>query len=219
MTDKHVAEVRKQNQRILEEQHKMLTELEKDSAKTFDNAVLFLSAGALGLSLTFMKDFVTEPIYISFLYISWIRLVLALVIIFVSPLLSMKASQEQRRINQEYYTTIDDKEPQENRYSKWTWRTNLWSAVFLITGIIFLGFFVFNNYPQLNMSQEKNIKIHKGNAAESVAPPKPLLKASDTNTSKPNSGVIKSVVPPSPTPKITPPAPKGQGGGNKGGSK
>ena len=191
-------EIRAHNQRILEDQHRILVRLEQDSAKTFDKAVLLLGGGTLGLSLTFLKDFVGELQCTFFLIFSWVVIILSLFIILLSPLLSMKASQEQRLINEEYYSNETIEKPRKNTYSKWTARSNFWSAILLIAGIVSFVIFVFNNFDQNNMKTEGK-KIWIGTAAESAVPPTPLMKMDGGKCD-----VIKSVVPPAPPPKVTP---------------
>jgi hypothetical protein len=222
-------EIKQHNQRLLEDQFKLLVDLEKNSANTYDKAVFFLSGGALALSLSFLKDFVTEPQCLNYLYIAWGGMIGSLIIILVSPLLSMKAIREQRKINEEYFYSDDPNiVARNNKFSKWTGRTNISSAIFVIVGLVFLLTFVMKNFPNINMknqnSEYKSLvppnPLLKVSTSESAVPPVPPMRmqATENTLGKPVE-IIKSVIPPPPPPKIQPSStPTNQSGGNGGGT-
>ncbi len=72
-----------------------LFEAYKESSIQFDKNILYISAGALGLSMTFIKDIVplNEALYVSLLIIAWSIFTLIIFASLLSYYLSMKATK------------------------------------------------------------------------------------------------------------------------------
>ena len=68
-----------------------LMKADHQASLNYDKAVMTLAGGALGISITFLKDIVPSPLPDTkiFLYISWISLAVSLSSILVSYLFSM----------------------------------------------------------------------------------------------------------------------------------
>jgi hypothetical protein len=80
------------------------------NADSLDKAILTYSSGALGISLTFLKDFV--PIRTAnvpwALYVSWILFTLAIVITMASYLVSQHGLRKQLKAAERYYLEGED---------------------------------------------------------------------------------------------------------------
>lgn len=75
----------------LQKYREVLVEADHQASLNYDKAVMTLSGGALGISITFLKDIVPVPIASTktLLYISWIALSVSLASILISYLFSM----------------------------------------------------------------------------------------------------------------------------------
>lgn len=78
----------------------MLIELEKEASKKFDKAILTLSAGAFGLSITFIRQIAPNPLVesLAFLKYSWYSFCFSIVFTLLSFLLYQRAIKRQREI-------------------------------------------------------------------------------------------------------------------------
>lgn len=72
-------------ERIDDDERKLLIDAKRDAARSFDQTMITLSAGALGLSLTFVQQLATKPAeWRAFLSVAWICFGFALVAILIS---------------------------------------------------------------------------------------------------------------------------------------
>ncbi|KAB2878775.1 hypothetical protein F9K33_12045 [bacterium] len=125
-------------------ERKLLIELESTAASTFDKAMLTLSAGAIGLSITFTEKIASNPICKEFLYTSWCFLLVSLLAILSSFITSQHALREQRDNLDGRYNEMDFKEK-----TTFAMVTNIlnWLSISTFTiGIIFLIIFAIKNY-------------------------------------------------------------------------
>jgi hypothetical protein len=114
------------------------------SIESYDRAVFVLSGGALGLSITFIREIAPHPWPYSILWlkVSWTLLVLGLASTFASLLTSHLAFD--RAIRQVDEEEIHDSVPG-GRLATATTLLNVASAVFVLFGIVCLIVFVLVN--------------------------------------------------------------------------
>lgn len=151
-----------------------LFEAYKESSTQFDKNILYISSGALGLSMTFLSDVVDLPNATCkvLLTISWVVLTLTILISLVSHYLSMKA------LNLEMKNLYLDVK---NKMDKWVKGLNISMLVTLPLGILFLVIFISIN---LN-SMAKKVKTKEKQGIE--LPKKPVSKPQVKTTKKKSS--------------------------------
>ncbi len=127
-----------------------LNEGEFKIAESYDKALLTLSAGALAISMTFIKDVAEDPKSIWMLITAWFILGLTTVVLLLTFLICQKAYQKAR-------TSLDDREIArlnndakgqieatltKNRWAHIVTIGNFLCLILFVTGIIFLGIFI-----------------------------------------------------------------------------
>ncbi len=129
------------------EERKLLIDAEREQSRLFDKAILTLAGGAFGLSLTFIKDIVSEqkPIQICWLILAWICFCSSMLSTLISFLTSQKACSRQREIIEESSPNngikLDGSSGSLNKPAVWTYRLNVVSILTFITGAVFLSVF------------------------------------------------------------------------------
>jgi hypothetical protein len=80
----------------LEKYRDLLVEADHQASLNYDKAVMTLSGGALGISITFLKDIVPAPLVDTkiLLYISWTAFAVSLASILISYLFSMEGLRQ-----------------------------------------------------------------------------------------------------------------------------
>jgi hypothetical protein len=127
----------------LEERTQLIT-AERDTAKQFDKAILTLSAGALALSITFIKQIASQPKQnsIYWLIAAWSFFCLSLLSTLISFLTSQAACRNQREILDGDIAKKDDSElVHKNKASSWTNTLNYFSIITFILGVVSLIIF------------------------------------------------------------------------------
>lgn len=120
----------------------------QSSTDSFDQALLALSSGALGISLAFIKDIVPlkEAVWLGLLFTSWISFAACILVTVFSFQLSIKAQKEHLEYLPKYY--VEGKEEYLTRrscYSKiLTFFTWLAATSFLV-GLVCTVVFCINN--------------------------------------------------------------------------
>ena len=121
--------------------------------RLFDKAILTLSSGALGLSLTFIRQIIPEeaqPKNIYSLVIAWVLLALSILFTVISFLTSGKACARQIEILENSFfhseknsdsKTNRDEIVIQNYYSRLTSWLNILSIICFILGVFFLATF------------------------------------------------------------------------------
>lgn len=138
----------------LEEYRKLLSELESGMQKSFDQSILTISAGALGLSLAFLKDVIGDrPLQCpSALILAWISWSLSITCIIASFLTSVHAIRKTRQL-------LDDKAPRDALKSvglnRFTMHLNLSAGALFIVGVTFLLVFVGKNVKSAKREQTR----------------------------------------------------------------
>ena len=130
------------------DERKQLIDAERNTAQQFDKAILTLASGALGLSITFIKQIAPHPksqsIY--FLIVAWVLFSFSILSTLISFLISQAACRRQREILDQ---DISEKEHKiNNNAADWTNRLNYLSIAFFILGIVFLIIFSAVNLPK-----------------------------------------------------------------------
>lgn len=121
----------------------LMTAAQKESA-AYDQAVMTLSGGALGISITFIHDIAPAPKAgtIWLLGIAWCLLALSIAAILISKLTSQWALR--RAIRQVDEGTIGRQRPGA-RFSAWTASLNVAAGTAFLLGVIFLASFTVTN--------------------------------------------------------------------------
>ncbi len=116
--------------------------------ENYDKAILSLSVGLLGLSITFIKNIVslnkTDDLYL--LQLSWLFLVFAIMTTILSFLSGNFANEKHLEFAEDYY--LNDNEHAFDKKSIWTTITewlNRFSGIWFILGIILTVIFVNTN--------------------------------------------------------------------------
>lgn len=134
------------------DERKILVEGLSDAAKSFDQAMLTLSGGALGLSITFIQQIAPQPRNTELLRDAWISLGMALFITLSSFLVSQFAFMRQMDISERTHLK---KQPRSGIFASWidnvwsvlTVALNISSIVSFAIGVYFLARFSFVNLP------------------------------------------------------------------------
>lgn len=129
------------------EERKLLIDAEREAARGFDRAMLTLSGGALGLSITFIRQVAPTPYDKTMLYVAWGGFTLALLSTLLSFLFSQSALRKQRDILDQDYAGKIPAHQQKNLLAIITNCLNWLSIVFFIVGVIFLAMFAQQNLP------------------------------------------------------------------------
>lgn len=126
-----------------------LFETYKESATLFEKNLLYITSGALGISITFLSDIVdlNKAIFFYLLFLAWSIFTLVILISLISHYCSMKS------LNHEMKYFLKDKKPK-NIYSKLVKRMNISMIIGLPLGLVFLILFLSLNLTI--MSKQNN---------------------------------------------------------------
>jgi len=132
----------------------------QSSTDSFDQSLLTLSSGALGLSLAFIKDIVPlkDAVWIALLFTSWIAFALCIVSTVASFLLSVKANKQQLGYIDEYYIHRNDlalDKHKSSRYVKWLERCTWVGIILFVAGLFCTIIFACENVARLRMNENK----------------------------------------------------------------
>ena len=123
---------------------------EHQVAESFDKYIITLSGGALGLSLTFIRQIAPNPLpyTLPWLYLSWAFFALALLAVLASLLFSQHAFRREVEIRDLSFANQSDARQLSNRWSALTNWLNWISLVAFILGVASMAFFSIANPPQ-----------------------------------------------------------------------
>lgn len=135
------------SQQDYHEERKILIDAEREAARSLDKAMITLSAGALALSITLVRDIASHPASKWLMFVAWGLFVGALVTTLVSFLCSQSGMRRQREIIDAYRLGREGAREQKN-----PWRTlinwlNWISVVCFIAGVISFACFAAINFP------------------------------------------------------------------------
>jgi hypothetical protein len=131
------------------DERKSLIVAEHDQSRLFDTTVITLASGALGLSLTFIRQI--APTYdkstVSALYLGWFAFIASVLSTLASYRASQSALRRQRDIlDQMHAASVDVPQSPANCAAILTSVLNWASLVFFILGTVMLTVFVILNY-------------------------------------------------------------------------
>jgi hypothetical protein len=135
------------------EERKSLVEAEREQSHLFDKAILTLAGWALGLSLTFIRDIVSnhKPVQIYWLILAWLFFGASMLSTLISFLTSQGACSTQRAtLEAEYFGSRVQPEGTNdapNSAAIWTKRLNWISILTFMAGTLFLSIFSIVNLP------------------------------------------------------------------------
>jgi hypothetical protein len=120
-----------------DEERKLLIDVKREAARSFDQTMIMLSAGALGLSLTFIQQLPTKPAqWRAVLSGAWISFGIALASILVSFLFFQYAIDARIRSH----------EPRARRWDKGCRLANWLSVIVFAIGVLGLLIFSVKNF-------------------------------------------------------------------------
>lgn len=119
------------NQDVYLAERKLLIDGEKESARTFDKAMLTLSAGALGLSITFIRYVAPHPRLKIVLFLAWLGFGIALTVTILGLHFSQLAFRRARDILDDYQGGKLPNLSQPNCYARVTNIMNWLAVIFL----------------------------------------------------------------------------------------
>jgi hypothetical protein len=131
------------------ESYKISVEGKRDASKSYDQALLTLSAGALGVSVTFVQNFVPDgkpTQYQLLLFAAWVLFTIALSCTLTSFLTAHEAYRVALDKLDQAIRKLQAVDPK-NRLSDWTYWLNRSALVFFILGVFCLILFVALNLP------------------------------------------------------------------------
>lgn len=176
----HTEELRRRQE--LHDQHKArIWEDIQSSTDSFDQGLLTLSSGALGLSLAFIKDIVPlkDAIWVSLLFASWIAFTACIVTTVISFLASVEANKQQLGYIDEYYIagndTALDKHTTSGYVKALRWCTRA-AIFFFVAGLFCTVVFSCVNVVRFRMSENKGkdslFKVQEGRRPLNMTPVK-----------------------------------------------
>lgn len=132
----------------------------KSGSENFDKYLLTFSSGALGLSLTFIKEVVPleKAVWIPSLIASWIAFVLCILVTLISFRISLRAFEKMVPYLNQFY--LDGKVEAFNKHLEdvWTkavdWCANL-GIFFFVLGLVFTMMFVGTNIRRVKHMSEQ----------------------------------------------------------------
>ena len=126
------------------EERKLLVQQGLDETATLDKAILTISSGTFGFTITFIKQII-GPQYCceKVLVISWILLILSILSTLFSHFISQKAFYKAIDIN--YTVLIDGEDQPTNIFSIIVARLNIVSITSLTSGLFLLAVFIAEN--------------------------------------------------------------------------
>ena len=132
--------------RELLDHRNLLIDADRESARSFDKAMITLPAGALALTITFIDKISPNPTDTWLLYIVWSSFVLSLLSILISFLTSQSAIKTDiEKLDDELNDITTDNK---NCASCWTNLLNRFSIGLFIVGVSFLVVFAIINLPK-----------------------------------------------------------------------
>jgi hypothetical protein len=126
------------------EERKLLIDAERESARSFDKAILTLAAGAFGFSVAFLRDIVRNPFPNTrwLLGMSWALFSISIILILTGFLTS------QHGLNRQIDLSFDDIMNDISKSNEWNLLTeicNVASILVLAAALTFSGLFVYWN--------------------------------------------------------------------------
>ena len=156
-----------------EKERNKFDEIRNKSEDDFEKNITFISAGALGLSITFLEKIIQlNSSHYCWLILGWVFLILTLTINLSSHLLSSYYS----RVSQEEFDEKNINNSQNiNRRNKHISFANVFSVFFLILVIFLIVIFTSLNLKDMSNKNEKKSDLEiKGRTMPTPAKPKEI---------------------------------------------
>lgn len=128
------------------EERRALVDAEREASQSFDKFMVTLSAGAFGLSITFVRELINNPQSLWLLRSAWGAFGLSLCAILASFLLSQSALRRQRVILDEIEQGQEDAREKKNVPATITNLLNWISIALFVCGATALIAFAVTNY-------------------------------------------------------------------------
>jgi hypothetical protein len=127
------------------EERRVLVAAQRETAASFDKAILTLASGAFGVSIVFLKDIVPKPLpnTLSLLGWSWMFFAASLATILIGFLSSQSACTRQIDVCE---GELLRNEKAKNRWATVTYVCNWASILMVLMAFGFSGAFVYFNY-------------------------------------------------------------------------
>jgi hypothetical protein len=151
-----------QRQRLHDAARSELLDRQRSNSESYDKAILTLASGALGLSLSFIKDILpaSEPARrVCLLYVSWILLTAAIITTVASFLLSNEAINQALRQNTEYYLKRNESAFVRTKLSRAVDASNYASGILFVFGIVLTVIFVSVNFSEVRGMKTSNTEL------------------------------------------------------------
>ncbi|NTW84417.1 MAG: hypothetical protein HGB36_13855 [Chlorobiaceae bacterium] len=149
-----------------------LIDTQRKLNESYDKLLITLSGGALGLSVTFLKDIIgsNEIRYPNLLLIAWALFVTSIGSILCEILFGIQAHK--KAIKQ-----VDDKtiyvQKVGGKSSNWTTIFHWMAALSLISGLMFVSSFAFLNLGGCYVGEKNNTKAPAESTNQAVTPERP----------------------------------------------
>lgn len=177
------------------DERKLLVDAERESARSFDKAMLTLSSGALALSITFIRQIAPVPRSEAYLYFAWGGFILALLCTLVSLLSSQSTLRKQREILDSKNRGQPTASEQKNVMSGVTNFLNWFSILSFIVGVLWLTAFAVKNLSiqEVMMSDKTSSAAQQSSEIEKrgFVPPKPPVEQPSDKPQTPPQGTSK----------------------------
>ena len=192
---------------------KQVAEGLRSSAAQFDKAILTLAAGALALSLSFVRELAPEPdaTTICLLACSWTGFIASI----VSTLLSFQVSMFAEMHYEKAIDTIHSKPDTDRSNFKSFWKSttivlNVFSLVAFVAGTIFLTYSVHDNLKTRGdkMSDSEQRRVQEGAVTPSIPPDEQrgaVVPTPPVAPPIPGTGHLPNTPPSAPPPPPPPP--------------
>lgn len=147
----------------------------QSSTDSYDQSLLALSTGGLGLSIAFIKDLVPLPfaVWLPLLYVSWVLFILTILFTVASFLLSVQAQKRQLEFLWKFYLERDnafrDKETVFSKALRWC---TFLAGTFFLAAVVCTAVFAMKNIARSSKMSEptKSIPCMDGRNTLPVTP-------------------------------------------------
>jgi hypothetical protein len=143
--------------RIYENTRADLLSRQKSNSEQYDKALLTLSSAALGISVTFVTDYVSahEAVRVWALYGSWLLLFCSIIVTMASFLISQESINEQLHLAESYYLNNDESALRVSKWARYTDHANLVAGGLFLVGVLLTIVFMYSNVEVQRMSEKK----------------------------------------------------------------
>lgn len=192
MADQSLTDLQQREYELYLDERKQLIDAARESARTFDKAVLTFGAAVFGASIAFLKDIAPTPAAetLKWLGASWLLFSLGLLAILLSFVFSHRACMFEIDVGQKALGSCDYKR-RRNLWSVATTSCNVLCIVLLFVGLLCWSRFAFDNLSHRGAPMDK---VQISTEKRGYVPPAPPAKAPSQ--------------PQPPSPPTTQPAPK-----------